>query len=136
MIGGAVLFGGLIAAFAVTSQYLGWFPLALAILFLAGFANSLYMVNVQGLLHSLVPDRMRGRVMGFFGMTWSVMPLGGLQSGAIASVLGAPVAVAIGGLAVAAFAVGPGPPESPSPQGRPSPRPAGRGPGRVRRRQQ
>ena len=107
MIGGAVLFGGLIAAFAVTSQYLGWFPLALAILFLAGFANSLYMVNVQGLLHSLVPDRMRGRVMGFFGMTWSVMPLGGLQSGAIASVLGAPVAVAIGGLAVAAFAVGP-----------------------------
>ncbi len=107
MIGGAILFGGLIAAFAVTSQYLGWFSLALAILFLAGFANSLYMVNVQGLLHSLVPDRMRGRVMGFFGMTWSVMPLGGLQSGAIASVLGAPVAVAIGGLAVAAFAVGP-----------------------------
>jgi hypothetical protein len=50
---------------------------------------------------------MRGRVMGFFGMTWSVMPLGGLQAGALASVITAPLAVAVGGLAVAAFAIGP-----------------------------
>ncbi len=107
MIGGAVLFGALVAAFAITSRLVGSFPLALGILFLAGFANSVYMINVQGLLHSLVPDQMRGRVMGFFGMTWSVMPLGGLQAGALASIVTAPVAVAIGGLAVAAFAIGP-----------------------------
>ena len=45
--------------------------------------------------------------MGFYGMTWSIMPLGGLQSGWIADNIGAPNAVMIGGLAVAAFAVGP-----------------------------
>ena len=57
----------------------------------------------------MVPDRMRGRVMGFYGMTWSIMPLGGLQAGALASIgfIGAPFAVVIGGLAVAVFAIGP-----------------------------
>ena len=107
MVGGAVLFGGLITTFALTSRFVGSFPLALVILFLSGFANSTYMINVQSFLQTLVPDRMRGRVMGFFGMTWSVMPLGGLQAGALATVITVPFAVAIGGLAVAAFALGP-----------------------------
>jgi MFS family permease len=108
MVGGAVMFGTLIAAFGITSMLIGYFPLALALVFLIGVANSTYMVNVQSALHTLVPDRMRGRVMGFFGMTWSVMPLGGLQAGALAGLVTAPIAVAIGGLAVAAFALGPG----------------------------
>jgi MFS family permease len=107
MIGGAVMFGLLIAAFGITSRFIGSFPLALAIVFLVGIFNSTYMINVQSSLQTLVPDRMRGRVMGFFGMTWSVMPLGGLQAGALASVITAPLAVAVGGLAVAAFAIGP-----------------------------
>jgi MFS family permease len=107
MIGGAVMTGLLIAAFSITSRFIGSFPLALGILFLVGVFNSTYMTNVQSSLQTLVPDRMRGRVMGFFGMTWSVMPLGGLQAGALASVMTAPLAVAVGGLAVAAFAIGP-----------------------------
>ena len=45
--------------------------------------------------------------MGFYGMTWSIMPLGGMQAGAIAAFVGVPVAVAIGGGLVAAFAIGP-----------------------------
>lgn len=107
MIGGAVMFGLLIAAFGITSRFIGFFPLALGIVFLAGIFNSTYMINVQSSLQTLVPDRMRGRVMGFYGMTWSIMPLGGLQAGALASVISAPLAVAVGGLAVAAFAIGP-----------------------------
>lgn len=107
VIGGAVLFGTLITTFALTARFVGSFPLALVILFLAGMANSTYMINVQSFLQTLVPDRMRGRVMGFYGMTWSVMPLGGLQSGALATIITVPFAVAIGGLAVAAFAIGP-----------------------------
>ena len=55
----------------------------------------------------MVPNSMRGRVMGFYGMTWSIMPLGGMQAGWIANYLGAPIAVMIGGIAVAGFAVGP-----------------------------
>jgi hypothetical protein len=47
--------------------------------------------------------------MGFYSMTWSIMPMGGMLAGALASivVVGAPFAVAIGGSAVAAFALGP-----------------------------
>ena len=45
--------------------------------------------------------------MGFYGMTWSIMPLGGGWAGSIADYLGAPFAVTIGGLAVIVFAVGP-----------------------------
>src|SRR5919106_217630 len=107
MIGGAVMFGLLIAAFGITSRFIGSFPLALAIVFLAGIFNSTYMINVQSSLQTLVPDRLRGRVMGFYGMTWSIMPLGGLQAGALASAITAPLAIAVGGLAVAAFAIGP-----------------------------
>jgi len=39
-------------------------------------------------------------------MTWSIMPLGAMQAGVVASFLGAPFAVAIGGIAVAGFALG------------------------------
>ena len=45
--------------------------------------------------------------MGFYGMTWSIMPLGGLQASALTSLFTAPIAIAAGGLAVALFALGP-----------------------------
>ncbi len=67
----------------------------------------MYMVSVMSTLQMMTPDHMRGRVMGFYGMTWSIYPLGGMQAGAVANVIGAPFAVVIGGVAVAAFALGP-----------------------------
>jgi MFS family permease len=75
-----------------------------------GACNSGYMISIQSSLQMLVPDRMRGRVMGFYGMTWSIMPLGGMQASALAgfSFITVPFAIAIGGLFVAAFAIGPG----------------------------
>ena len=54
----------------------------------------------------MVPDQLRGRVMGIYGMTWSLFPLGGMQAGAIAEYTSAPFAVALGGAAVILFAVG------------------------------
>ena len=109
IIGGAVVFGLAVVAFGVTAHFLRSYPLALALIALIGCCNTVYMISVQSSLQLLVPDNMRGRVMGFYGMTWSIMPLGGLQAGALASIafIGAPFAVAIGGLAVAAFALGP-----------------------------
>ena len=109
IIGGAVMFGISLIVFGITSEYIGSYHLALVILFLAGVVTSTYMISIQSSLQMMVPDRMRGRVMGFYGMTWSIMPLGGLQAGALASIgsIGAPFAVVIGGLAVAAFAIGP-----------------------------
>jgi MFS family permease len=107
LIGGAVMFGLSVAAFGLTSRYVGSYALALALMFTSGVFNSAYMVSIMSSLQMLVPDRLRGRVMGFYGMTWSIMPLGGMQGAAIASVIGAPAAIAVGGLAVSAFALGP-----------------------------
>ena len=110
IVGGAILFGLGVVAFGVTSHYIGSYYLALALMVLVGCSNSIYMISIQSSLQLLVPDNVRGRVMGFYGMTWSIMPLGGLQAGALASVswIGAPFAVAIGGAAVALFALATG----------------------------
>ena len=43
--------------------------------------------------------------MGIFGMTYNLMPMGGMLGGVIASVVGAPFAVAFGGSAVSGFSV-------------------------------
>ena len=109
IIGGAVMFGISLIVFGITSLFIGSYALAMLILFLMGAVTSTYMISIQSSLQMMVPDRMRGRVMGFYGMTWSIMPLGGLQAGWLANFafIGAPYAVAIGGLAVAAFAIGP-----------------------------
>ena len=56
--------------------------------------------------HRRVDDEYRGRVMGLWGMQFSVLhSLGNLQIGALALFLGAPAAVAVAGVIVAAFAI-------------------------------
>ena len=109
VIGAAFLFGLSLVAFSLTSKYLGNYYLALVILFCSGIFASVVNISIQSSLQMLVPDAVRGRVMGFYGMTWSIQPLGGMFAGALASiaVLGAPFAVAIGGFSVVAFALGP-----------------------------
>ena len=107
VIGGAVLFGLAVAAFALTSQFVGSFSLALTLMFIVGVCSSIYMIAIMTSLQLMVPDTMRGRVMGFYSMTWSILPLGGMQAGAIANAIGAHWALVIGGAAVVLFALGP-----------------------------
>lgn len=109
IIGGGFGFGLTLAAFALTSEYVGSFALALALMAAMGVASSAYMITIMGSLQLLTPDNMRGRVMGFYGMTWSIMPIGGFWAGGLAEVarVGVPVSVAIGGALVSAFALGP-----------------------------
>ncbi|MFQ5879258.1 MAG: hypothetical protein ACE5IZ_03650 [Dehalococcoidia bacterium] len=57
------------------------------------------------LIQTLVPDEIRGRVMAVWSFTWFIMPLGGFQAGAVASVLGTATAVATGGSILGALAV-------------------------------
>ena len=47
-----------------------------------------------------VPDNLRGRVMGIHSITFSMIALGGLVSGALATKFSAPVAVIIGAVVV------------------------------------
>jgi MFS family permease len=99
-IGGALAFGIFIICFALSKSY----PLSLALAFVLGLASQLFMTTINTILQVNLPDRLRGRVMGIFGLTWDLMPVGGMIAGAIAEFAGAPVAVGFGGLMVAAMA--------------------------------
>lgn len=92
------LFGAAITGFALCR----WFPLALVILPLCGGAMILNTAVTNTLLQSVVPDGLRGRVMGFFTFVFIGMaPFGAFQAGWLAEQLGAPTAVMIGGLVCA-----------------------------------
>jgi len=88
-------FGVTLTAFALCP----WFGLALLILPLCGGAMILNTAVTNTLLQSLVPDGLRGRVMGFYTFMFIGMaPFGALQAGFVAEHLGAPTAVVIGGM--------------------------------------
>ena len=106
IIGGGVLSGVSVVAFALTSLWVGSFALAMILMFIMGVFNTMQNTALQASMQVLVPDHIRGRVMGLYGMTYNIRPLGGMQAGALAGVITAPFSLAIGGLAVAVFAIG------------------------------
>ena len=54
--------------------------------------SSVFLVSSMTVLQLKVPDKLRGRVMGIHSITWSMIALGGLIAGALASKFSAPVA--------------------------------------------
>jgi MFS family permease len=107
LIGGAIMSGLSVTGFALSSEYVGSYALAIMFMFLVGVFTSTYMISIMSSLQMMVPDYMRGRIMGFYGITWNIMPLGGMYAGVLAGLIGTPMAIAIGGLLVAIFALGP-----------------------------
>src|SRR5438067_3378158 len=82
------------------------FQIALAFLFVAGFGMLLFFSTTNTVLQTIVPDDMRGRVMGVWSLIFGAMiPLGSLEAGAVANWFGTPVALAIGGIICAISAV-------------------------------
>ena len=100
LVGGAVVFGASVVVFSVSTNYL----LSLGVLFIGGAATTFYMVMVQTSLQALVPDQLRGRVFSIFSLTWSLLPLGGLQAGLVADWISPQFAVGLGGGVVAVVA--------------------------------
>jgi len=99
------LFGLGLAAFSFSRDQ----RLSVAILFLTGFGMMVHMAASNTILQTVVDDDKRGRVMSFYALSWmGVLPLGSLLAGALASRIGAPGTVFLGGLAcvlgAAAFA--------------------------------
>ena len=92
-------FGLLLALFAGSRS----FPLSLALIGAAYAMESLYEANLHTMVQTAVPDRMRGYNqlpgphLGRYGLLR-------LHTGAVARRLGAPVAIAIGGVVVFANA--------------------------------
>ena len=82
------------------------FWLSVALLLPAGFSMMIGLASSNTLIQSLVPDKLRGRVMAVYSMMFMGMaPFGSLLAGALAHRLGAPGTVAFGGLACIAGAL-------------------------------
>lgn len=93
LIGGYIGFGVFLALFALTE----WLLLSLALIAIAYASATLYETVLETLLQTTVPDEMRGRVLSFQMFTWGLTGVSGFYTGAIAALLGAPLAIAIGG---------------------------------------
>ncbi len=90
----ALGFGVALIAFSISRRF--W--LSVLLLLPVGFALLLQMSSSNTLIQSMVPDRLRGRVMSVYSMMFMGMaPLGALVAGALAERLGAPAAIALGG---------------------------------------
>ena len=101
LMAGPILFGSLLVAFASSRN----FNVSIAIIAAVGLANTMYMVTGQSILQAEVPNDLRGRVMGLYGLTWSLMPLGGMLGGTVATFAGEQITVGLSGLIVACFAI-------------------------------
>jgi MFS family permease len=92
----AIGFGVSLIAFSFSRSL--W--LSTALLVPAGFCMMLEMAASNTLIQSMIPDRLRGRVMAVYSMMFMGMaPMGALMAGALAAPLGAPITVALGGAA-------------------------------------
>ncbi len=80
------------AGWTGTTAYLA----ALTAAFVIAMLASGFLVSSMTAMQLRVPDDMRGRVMGIHTITYSLMPLGALLMGWLATDLGAPGAVAAG----------------------------------------
>jgi hypothetical protein len=87
--------GAALAAFA----YLRVFPLALLLMMLVGGGVILAAASTNTILQTIVDDRLRGRVAGFYTMAFlGVAPLGNLAAGALAAAWGTPATFLANGL--------------------------------------
>ena len=80
-----------------------WFTLSLFLIFLVGMADLFSKTTNQTLIQLLSPDELRGRILGVFMLDRGIKPLGGFMMGAGASLLGAPLALALGAGVCMAF---------------------------------
>lgn len=98
----AFSFSALLIAFSFSRNE--W--VSVALLFATGGTMILNNALANGLLQTITPDHLRGRVMSAYAFVFVGMaPIGSLLSGSIASALGAPAAIGIGGGVLLLFAL-------------------------------
>jgi MFS family permease len=101
VLGGATMFGLCITGFALSSRL----TFSLLFLFGLGFALVVSVALTNTLLQKLVTDRMRGRVMSMFLLSFmGTMPVGNILAGTLSNHFGPPRVLALGGLIVTTVA--------------------------------
>jgi predicted MFS family arabinose efflux permease len=101
---GSILLMGSVLLFSFSR----WYLLACGLLFLAGVGTACFATMQSSLVLTSASDAMRGRAMGTLMLAIGFGPLGALHIGALATVLGAPLAVTVSagvGLLLLAFIV-------------------------------
>ncbi len=89
-------FGASLILFAFSRS----FVVSAALLLPVGFFMMMQMASSNTLVQSMVPDRLRGRVMSVYSMVFIGMgPFGALLAGSMAERLGAPATVCLGAVA-------------------------------------
>jgi predicted MFS family arabinose efflux permease len=97
----SVAFCVLVMLFAVTPVV----GAAVLLLFLAGLVSAAFLALNQTSLQMRVDDNVRGRVFSIYLMTWGVLPIGQLSVGALADLMGSPLAVVVA-CAISLVAIG------------------------------
>lgn len=93
-LGSAVLFGAVLTVAAMAPEF--WS--AVVLFTIAGCLMALSGIVSNSMLQLEAPDRLRGRVMGFYSfVVLGMAPLGSLQAGWVAEHLGVRTALALGG---------------------------------------
>ena len=91
----AVLFGITIVIFSFSRTF--WF--AMPVILLSGFGVMVNMAACNTILQTVVDEDKRGRVMAFYTMAFmGTMPFGSLLAGFLATKIGAPHTLLIGGV--------------------------------------
>jgi MFS family permease len=98
---------GMFGAFLIGFSFSRRLWLSCLLILCTGFFMMVQMSSSNTLIQSMVPDRLRGRVMAVYSMMFMGMaPLGSLLAGAVAHRIGAPLTVAAGaGLCIVAAAI-------------------------------
>jgi MFS family permease len=100
---------GAVLAFAVALLVLAlssWYPLTLVAVLALGACDAMNAIPRNAVIQRLTPDYVRGRVAALQSMlVGGVPPLGEAQAGAVASVIGVPLALVVGAVGCASWVV-------------------------------
>ena len=89
----AMIWVSALLAFSITRV----FAISLVTLFIAGYCQISFVATANNRIQAITPDHLRGRVMALYAQALiGVGPIGSMQAGALATLFGAPVAMAIG----------------------------------------
>ncbi len=95
LLAGVALAAGLVGI-GMTRSY----PVTLLCLVVTGWGTVTFNASSNTLIQTIVPDRLRGRMMSLYTLVLlGLMPVGGLLMGALATRFGSASAIAVGGLA-------------------------------------
>jgi len=101
-LGGIWIFSVALLALSLSRSFRG----SLAFLLVAGFGMLLFFSTSNTVLQTIVPDEMRGRVMGVWSLVFGAMiPLGSLEAGFMAHWFSTPFALAFGAVICAISAL-------------------------------